>query len=310
MRGLFLFSHVTTKYASRKIGLKGGYDTMSEMLSPDIYDHEDTGRGGYAQEVPSSYWVTLRKMPLLSASEEKELAEKVTLGDREARERMIKSNLRLVRWVASKYINRGLPIFDIIQEGNIGLIKAVEHFKPHRGIRFSTYATLWIKRSIERSLANHSRTIRLPVHISSDLNRFAWVAKSLLQELSRDPTDEEIAARMKVNVECVRKLRGIVKRTYPINGSIRDEYSEQLFSLCEDIERSQQLSSWLELLTDIERTVIILRFGLNDEDTLTLESIGKRFGVTRERIRQIEAKAIEKLRKITKTREVELTEMI
>ncbi|UCD70898.1 MAG: RNA polymerase sigma factor RpoD/SigA [Syntrophobacterales bacterium] len=284
---------------------------MSEMLSPDFYDHEDTGSGGpYVQEVPSSYWDTLRKMPLLSAREEKELAEKVTLGDGKAREKMIKSNLRLVRWIAFKYINRGLLIFDLIQEGNIGLIKAVEHFKPNKGIRFSTYATLWIKRSIERALANHSRTIRLPVHISSDLNRFAWVAKSLLQELGRDPTDEEIAVRMKVKPVDVRKLRGIVKRTYPINGSIRDEYSEQTFGLFEDIERSQQVSSWLELLTDIERTVITLRFGLNDEDTLTLESIGKRFGVTRERIRQIEAKAIEKLRKITKQREVDLAEMI
>ena len=283
---------------------------MSEMLSPDFYDRKDTWAGGYAQEVPSSYWDTLRKIPLLSAKEEKELAEKVTLGDREARDRMIKSNLRLVRWIAAKYINRGLPIFDLIQEGNIGLIKAVEHFQPNRGIRFSTYATLWIKRSVERALANHSRTIRLPVHISSDLNRFAWVAKSLLQELGRDPTEEEVAARMKVNVEYVRKLRGIVKRTYPIDGGIRDVYSEQLFGLFEDIERSQQMSSWLELLTEVEREVITLRFGLNDEDTLTLESIGKRFGVTRERIRQIEAKAIEKLRKITKKREVDLTEMI
>jgi RNA polymerase primary sigma factor len=284
---------------------------MSEMVSTDFYDRDDTCRGrGYAQEVPSSYWDTLRKIPLLSPSEEKELAVKVTLGDREARDKMIKSNLRLARWVASKYINRGLPIFDLIQEGNIGLIKAVEHFKPNRGIRFSTYATLWVKRSIERALANHSRTIRLPVHISSDLNRFGWVAKCLLQEFGRDPTDEEVAERMKVNVEYVQKLRGIVKKTYPINGSLRDEYSDQLFALFEDIERSQQVSSWLELLTDVERTVITLRFGLNDEDTLTLESIGKRFGVTRERIRQIEAKAIEKLRKITKKREVDLSEMI
>jgi len=284
---------------------------MNEMLNLDFYDREDRRvAGAYAQEVPSSYWDTLRKIPLLSAREEKELAEKVTLGDRDARDRMIKSNLRLARWIAAKYINRGLPIFDLIQEGNIGLIKAVEHFQPNRGIRFSTYATLWVKRSIERALANHSRTIRLPVHISSDLNRFAWVAKSLLQEFGRDPRDEEIAARMKVNVEHVRKLRGIVKKTYPINGGIKDEYSEQLFGLFEDIERLQQVSSWLELLTDIEREVITLRFGLNDEDTLTLESIGKRFGVTRERIRQIEAKAIEKLRKITQKREVDLTEMI
>jgi RNA polymerase primary sigma factor len=284
---------------------------MSQMLSPDFYDYEETSRrGDYAQEVPSSYWNALRKIPLLSAREERELAERVNLGDMEARERMINSNLRLVRWVASKYINRGLSIFDLIQEGNIGLIKAVEHFKPNRGIRFSTYATLWVKRSIERALANHSRTIRLPVHISSDLNRFAWVAKTLLQELARDPTDEEIAERMKVNVEYVQKLRGIVKKTYPINGSLRDEHSDELFGLFEDIERSNQVSSWLELLTDVERTVIIFRFGLNDEDTLTLESIGKRFGVTRERIRQIEAKAIEKLRKITQKREVDLTEMI
>jgi RNA polymerase primary sigma factor len=284
---------------------------MSEMLSTDFHDSEETVRETpYTQEVPSSYWNTLKKMPLLSSTEEKELAEKVTLGDMEARDKMIKSNLRLVRWVASKYMNRGLPIFDLIQEGNIGLIKAVEHFKPNKGIRFSTYATLWIKRSIERALANLSRTIRLPVHISSDLNRFAWVAKSLLQEFGRDPTDEEISRRMKVTVEYVRKLRGIVKKTYPINGSIRDEYSDQLFGLFEDTERSQRVSSWLEFLTDVERMVITLRFGLNDEDTLTLESIGKRFGVTRERIRQIEVKAIEKLRKITKKSAIEFAEMI
>lgn len=284
---------------------------MSEMLNPDFCDREDaTVKGTYAQEVPSSYWDALRKIPLLSAREERELSERVNLGDMEARETMINSNLRLVRWVASKYINRGLSIFDLIQEGNIGLIKAVEHFKPNRGIRFSTYATLWVKRSIERALANHSRTIRLPVHISSDLNRFAWVAKSLLQELGRDPTDEEIAARMKVSLEYVQKLRGVVKKTYPISGSLRDEYSEHLFGIFEDTERSKQVDSWLELLTDAERTVIILRFGLNDEDTLTLESIGKRFGVTRERIRQIEAKALEKLRRITEKSEVELAEMI
>jgi RNA polymerase primary sigma factor len=284
---------------------------MSEMLNADFSDREETSIGRtYTQEVPSSYWDALKKIPLLSAMEERELAERVNLGDMEARERMINSNLRLVRWVASKYINRGLSIFDLIQEGNIGLIKAVEHFKPNRGIRFSTYATLWVKRSIERALANHSRTIRLPVHISSDLNRFAWVAKSLLQELGRDPTDEEIAAHMKVSVEYVQKLRGVVKKTYPISGSLRDEYSDQLFGLFEDIERSKQVGSWLEFLTDAERTVIILRFGLNDEDTLTLESIGRRFGVTRERIRQIEAKALEKLRKITQKSEVELAEMI
>jgi RNA polymerase primary sigma factor len=284
---------------------------MSEMVSTNFYESEETvHQTAYTQEVPSSYWNTLRKIPLLSPREEKELAEKVTLGDMEARDKMIKSNLRLVRWVVSKYINRGLPIFDLIQEGNIGLIKAVEHFKPDRGIRFSTYATLWIKRSIERALANHSRTIRLPVHISSDINRFAWAAKSLLQELGRDPTDEEIAGRMKVRVEYVGKLRGIVKKTYPINGSIRDEYSDQLFGVFEDIERSQRVSSWLEFLTDVERMVITLRFGLNDEDTLTLESIGKRFGVTRERIRQIETKAIEKLRKITKKSAVEFAEMV
>jgi RNA polymerase primary sigma factor len=284
---------------------------MSEMVNADFYDREETSIGRtYTQEVPSSYWDALKKIPLLSAMEERELAERVNLGDMEARERMINSNLRLVRWVASKYINRGLSIFDLIQEGNIGLIKAVEHFKPNRGIRFSTYATLWVKRSIERALANHSRTIRLPVHISSDLNRFAWVAKSLLQELGRDPTDEEIAAHMKVSVEYVQKLRGVVKKTYPISGSLRDEYSDQLFGLFEDIERSKQVGSWLEFLTDAERTVIILRFGLNDEDTLTLESIGRRFGVTRERIRQIEAKALEKLRKITQKSEVELAEMI
>jgi RNA polymerase primary sigma factor len=128
--------------------------------------------------------------------------------------------------------------------------------------------------------------------------------------LGRDPTDEEIAEQMKATVEYVQRLRGIVKKTYPINGSLRDEHSDQLFDLFEDIERSKQVGSWLELLTDVERTVIIFRFGLNDEDTLTLESIGKRFGVTRERIRQIEAKAIEKLRKITQKKEVDLTEMI
>lgn len=284
---------------------------MSETLSTSFYESEEVVRETpYTQEVPSSYWNTLRKIPLLSPREEKELAEKVTLGDMEARDTMIKSNLRLVRWVVSRYINRGLPIFDLIQEGNIGLIKAVEHFKPDRGIRFSTYATLWIKRSIERALANHSRTIRLPVHISSDLNRFAWAAKSLLQELGRDPTDEEIAGRMNVSMEYVGKLRGIVKKTYPINGSIRDEYSDQLFGVFEDIERSERVSSWLEFLTDVERMVITLRFGLNDEDTLTLESIGKRFGVTRERIRQIETKAIEKLRKITKKSAVEFAEMV
>ncbi len=265
---------------------------------------------GHYDDAIKHYLREIQKTTLLTADEEKELAARVDLGDKAARDKMIESNLRLVVKIAKRYINRGLPFIDLIEEGNIGLMKAVERFKLSKECRFSTYATWWIRQSIERALVNQSRIIRLPVHVSDDINRMLKVTRQLVQELNREPSLKEVATQMGVNISHVRRLMVLLKKTYSIEmpmgenndyfliDTIEDTSTMSPSDLLEDVNKFEMVSRWLGTLTENEQKIITMRFGLDDKEPQTLDTIGKSFGVTRERIRQIEAKSLEKLRKM------------
>jgi RNA polymerase primary sigma factor len=290
-----------------------------EEIYQYLEEHEDDGS---SPDLIKLYLNELKKSSLLSAEEERALAERILQGDDEARRRMIESNLRLVVKIAKRYLFRGLPLSDLIEEGNIGLIKAVERFSPAKKSRFSTYAAWWIRQSIERALANQAHIIRLPMHISSDLNKLARVVRSLFNQLKREPSNEEIAGIMKVKPRYIEGLKKVVYRTYSIESpvgrgtdyslknTIHDQDSYRPFSILENIERFEKVSSWLEQLSEQQKRVIVLRYGLDDGDPQTLEAIGKRFGITRERVRQVEAKALGKLRRITRRKSVTFDEVI
>jgi RNA polymerase primary sigma factor len=265
-------------------------------------DHSDDAIKLYLKEI--------QKTTLLTAESERELAQRISEGDKAARDRMIESNLRLVVKIAKRYMNRGLPFLDLIEEGNMGLIKAVERFKLSKECRFSTYATWWIRQSIERALVNQSRTIRLPVHVSDDINKLIKISRELLQKLNREPQAKEVADAMGVDPAYVRRLMVLVKKTYSIEhpmgenndyslmDTIEDTSAVDPATLIEDLDKYAHVSEWLDTLNENEREILALRFGLDDREPQTLDTIGRRFGVTRERIRQIEAKSLEKLRKI------------
>ncbi len=238
------------------------------------------------------------------------MARRISQGDSAARDRMIESNLRLVVKIAKRYMNRGLPFLDLIEEGNMGLIKAVERFKLSKECRFSTYATWWIRQSIERALVNQSRTIRLPVHVSDDINKLIKISRELVQKVNREPQVKEVADAMGVDPAYVRRLMVLVKKTYSIEhpmgenndyslmDTIEDTNSTDPSILIEDLDKFSHVSDWLDSLNENEREILTLRFGLDDREPQTLDTIGRKFGVTRERIRQIEAKSLEKLRLI------------
>jgi RNA polymerase primary sigma factor len=254
------------------------------------------------------YLREIQKTRLLTADDEKELASRIAKGDKSARNRMIESNLRLVVKIAKRYINRGLPLLDLIEEGNMGLIKAVERFKISKECRFSTYATWWIRQSIERALVNQSRTVRLPVHVSDDINKMLRISRELVQKMDREPSVKEVASEMDVNPAYVRKLMVLLKKTFSIErpmgensdyfllDTIEDTSSVSPSDLLENTNKFDVVNTWFETLSENEKTILTLRFGLDDKEPQTLDTIGRSFGVTRERIRQIEAKALEKLR--------------
>jgi RNA polymerase primary sigma factor len=256
------------------------------------------------------YLREIQKTKLLTADEEKDLASRIALGDRVARDKMIESNLRLVVKIAKRYINRGLPFLDLIEEGNMGLIKAVERFQLSKECRFSTYATWWIRQSIERALVNQSRTIRLPVHVSDDINKMLRISRELMQKMNHEPSVKEVASEMDVNPTYVRRLMVLLKKTFSIErpmgensdyfllDTIEDTSTVSPADLLEEVNRYELVSAWFETLSDSEKQILTMRFGLDDKDPQTLDSIGRSFGVTRERIRQIEAKSLERLRKM------------
>jgi len=283
---------------------------VEETLEPDLEELKAPDDDVYFDDAIKLYLRDIQKTKLLTAEDERELATRILTGDKAARDRMIESNLRLVVKIAKRYINRGLPFLDLIEEGNLGLIKAVERFKISKECRFSTYATWWIRQSIERALINQSRTIRLPVHVSDDINRMLRFSRELMHKLNREPSVKEVADAMNVEQSHIRRLMVLLKKTYSIerpmgensdyflSDTIEDISTVSPAELLENLNRYGHVSEWFETLTDTEKSILTLRFGLEDAEPQTLDTIGKQFGVTRERIRQIESKALDKLRKM------------
>ena len=262
------------------------------------------------------YLKEIGKVPLLSADEEVELAKRMENGDIEAKKKLAEANLRLVVSIAKRYVGRGMLFLDLIQEGNLGLIKAVEKFDYKKGYKFSTYATWWIRQAITRAIADQARTIRIPVHMVETINKLIRVSRQLLQELGREPTPEEIAEEMHMSVERVREILKISQEPVSLETPIGEEEDSHLGDFIQDDNvpvpadaaaftmLKEQLEDVLSTLTDREQKVLRLRFGLDDGRARTLEEVGKEFNVTRERIRQIEAKALRKLRHPSRSRKL------
>ena len=262
------------------------------------------------------YLKEIGKVPLLSAEEEIELAKKMENGDQEAKKRLAEANLRLVVSIAKRYVGRGMLFLDLIQEGNLGLIKAVEKFDYRKGYKFSTYATWWIRQAITRAIADQARTIRIPVHMVETINKLIRVSRQLLQELGREPTPEEISEEMGMPVDRVREILKISQEPVSLETPIGEEEDSHLGDFIPDDDApapadaaslmllKEQLNEVLSTLTDREAKVLRLRFGLEDGRSRTLEEVGKEFDVTRERIRQIEAKALRKLRHPSRSKKV------
>ncbi|MDR2888251.1 MAG: RNA polymerase sigma factor RpoD [Lachnospiraceae bacterium] len=262
------------------------------------------------------YLKEIGKVPLLSAEDEIELARKMETGDEESKKRLAEANLRLVVSIAKRYVGRGMLFLDLIQEGNLGLIKAVEKFDYRKGYKFSTYATWWIRQAITRAIADQARTIRIPVHMVETINKLIRVSRQLLQELGREPTPEEIAEDMGMPVERVREILKISQEPVSLETPIGEEEDSHLGDFIQDDNvpvpadaaaftlLKEQLVEVLGTLTEREQKVLRLRFGLDDGRARTLEEVGKEFKVTRERIRQIEAKALRKLRHPSRSRKL------
>ena len=262
------------------------------------------------------YLKEIGKVPLLSADEEVELAKRMAEGDEDAKKRLAEANLRLVVSIAKRYVGRGMLFLDLIQEGNLGLIKAVEKFDYHKGFKFSTYATWWIRQAITRAIADQARTIRIPVHMVETINKLIRVSRQLLQELGREPLPEEIAKEMDMPVERVREILKISQEPVSLETPIGEEEDSHLGDFIQDDNvpvpaeaaaatlLKEQLDEVLDTLTEREQKVLRLRFGMNDGRARTLEEVGKEFDVTRERIRQIEAKALRKLRHPSRSRKL------
>jgi RNA polymerase primary sigma factor len=254
------------------------------------------------------YLKEIGRVPLLSSEEEVELAKRMEMGEEEAKRRLAEANLRLVVSIAKRYVGRGMLFLDLIQEGNMGLIKAVEKFDYRKGYKFSTYATWWIRQAITRAIADQARTIRIPVHMVETINKLIRVSRQLLQELGREPMPEEIAKEMNITEDKVREIMKIAQEPVSLETPIGEEEDSHLGDFIEDHDARapaeeasftllrEQLDDVLKTLTDREQKVLRLRFGLDDGRARTLEEVGQKFGVTRERIRQIEAKTLRKLR--------------
>jgi RNA polymerase nonessential primary-like sigma factor len=314
--------------------------TFNEDLEPDPYSadegSESDREAAVLSEVKSRhaessetnldpvrlYLKEIRKAPLLTFAAEQNLAKRVQKGDQEARGKMIQSNLRLVVSIGKHYINRGLSFSDIIEEGNIGLIRAVEKFEYQRGFRFSTYACWWIKQSIERAIANQAAIIRLPVHIAELTYAYSRTGRKLTQQLGRDPSSEEVAKKMRISVDRVRALSQVTRETCSLDTFIDSEGEDTLKEMIRDDNASSPSSSsetylqnrhlfeWLAELPPVERSVIEMRYGLSKRTPITLKSIGKQFGITRERVRQIERQAITRLRSFVLSKNIYLNDIM
>ena len=292
-------------------------DVDDEPTEEELENIEFSVPDGVSIEDPvRMYLKEIGKVPLLSADEEVELAKKMETGDLDARKRLAEANLRLVVSIAKRYVGRGMLFLDLMQEGNLGLIKAVEKFDYRKGYKFSTYATWWIRQAITRAIADQARTIRIPVHMVETINKLIRVQRQLLQELGREPYPEEIAKEMNLPVDRVREIQKISQEPVSLETPIGEEEDSHLGDFIQDDNvpvpaeaaaftlLKEQLSEVLGTLTDRERKVLELRFGLDDGRARTLEEVGKEFNVTRERIRQIEAKALRKLRHPSRSRKL------
>lgn len=283
----------------------------SEELIPDDKAYMDD----IADDSVRLYLREIGKIPLLTAEQELTLAKKVVTGDKRAKDAMAEANMRLVVSIAKRYVGRGLDLLDLIQEGNTGLLRAVEKFDPERGFKFSTYATWWIRQAITRAIADQARTIRIPVHMVETINKLLRTQRRLTQELNREPTNDEIAAAMEMDVDKVEHIMKIKQDISSLDASVRDDEEDSVLGdFIEDEDQKtpsesaseqllkEQVRQILGTLTEREQKILKLRFGLEDGKSHTLEEVGQEFSVTRERIRQIEAKALAKLRKHKETR--------
>ena len=281
-----------------------------EELVPDTTYLDDI-----ADDSVRLYLREIGKIPLLTAEEELKLAQRVVKGDKRAKDQMAEANMRLVVSIAKRYVGRGLDLLDLIQEGNTGLLRAVEKFDPDRGFKFSTYATWWIRQAITRAIADQARTIRIPVHMVETINKLLRTQRRLTQELNREPTNDEIATAMEMDVDKVEHIMKIKQDISSLDASVRDEEEDSVLGdFIEDEDQKtpsesaseqllkEQVKQILGTLTEREQKILKLRFGLEDGKSHTLEEVGQEFSVTRERIRQIEAKALAKLRKHKDTR--------
>ena len=297
-----------------------GVDLNDDLDEPDIEDLENveeikledmdvTNIEGVSVDDPvRMYLREIGKIPLLTYEEEADLAQRIINGDEEAKQKLAESNLRLVVSIAKKYVGRGMLFLDLIQEGNMGLIKAVEKFDYNKGFKFSTYATWWIRQAITRAIADQARTIRIPVHMVETINKLIRTSRQLLQQNGREPTPEEIAKEMEISVEKVMEIQKIAQDPVSLETPIGEEDDSHLGDFIQDEDSPapqdsaahtllrEQLEEVMDTLTPREAMVLKLRFGLEDGKARTLEEVGKQFDVTRERIRQIEAKALRKLR--------------
>ena len=283
-------------------------DSALDFTDSDDFESSLSSEGIAIDDPVKIYLKEIGRVPLLTAEEEIELATRMAQGDKYARKRLSEANLRLVVSIAKRYVGRGMQFLDLIQEGNLGLIKAVEKFDYTKGYKFSTYATWWIRQAITRAIADQARTIRIPVHMIETINKLIRTSRYLVQELGRDPTPEEIADRMEYPVDKVKKVLKIAKEPISLETPIGDEEDSSLGDFIEDkkavapaeevvnTKLSEQIASVLADLTPREEQVLRKRFGIGEKSDHTLEEVGKLFNVTRERIRQIEAKALRKLR--------------
>jgi RNA polymerase primary sigma factor/RNA polymerase nonessential primary-like sigma factor len=297
------------------------YD-QAETAVEEAEEVEEEDRRGEILDSMQSYLKDVRKSVLLTFEEEQELGKRIAAGDEKARQRMIESNLRLVISIGKRYIHRSLPFADIIEEGNLGLIKAVEKFNYKRGFRFSTYASWWIRQSIERAIINQSKLIRLPVHVVERLNQYLGAVEHLVQELDRDPTVKEISKRLRIPEREVADLQQLIRKTYSLDSPPGEREGASLKDLIEDtsqispsamavgVRNREEIEKWLTVLKENERRVLVLRFGLEGELPRTLEEIGKVFGLTRERVRQIETSALNKLRAVIAEQDIKPEEIL
>ncbi|MEY3220435.1 MAG: hypothetical protein RIT27_1792 [Pseudomonadota bacterium] len=277
-------------------------DNVEELSKSNVSNSEPDAMHLYLQEIGA--------IPLLTPAEEIQLARQVCQGNKKATQQMIEANLRLVVKIARRYLNRGMPFLDLIEEGNIGLIRAVQKFDPERGFRFSTYATWWIRQTIERALMNQTRMIRLPVHIISEINKYLRTSRTLKHHLQREPTNEEVAHHLEKPLHSVQRMIELLEpvasadtpRTDDLDKSlldtIPDDYNPEPSYCIEKSDMDRQLTVWLSQLSEKQRTVMELRFGLKSSEPLTLEKTGEKMGITRERTRQIQIDALSKLRQL------------